>query len=56
MDIKEIEEMFSEMGLGTCEERDKLIKELSINMVDNPYDGKYEIKTCNNTLKAKQYA
>lgn len=56
MDIEKIQEMFSEMGLGTSEERDKLIKELSINMIDSSYDNKFEIKTCNNTLKAEQYA
>lgn len=56
MDLEEIQKMFSDMGLGTNEERDKIVKELSINMVDVSYDSDYEIKTCNNTLKAEQYA
>ena len=56
MDIDKIQEMFSEMGLGTSEEREKLIKELSINMIDNSYDNSFEIKTCNNTLKEELYA
>ena len=50
MDIKEIQKMFSEMGLGSTEQRDKLVKELSINMVDNTIDKNVEIKTCSNTL------
>lgn len=56
MDLVEIQEMFSEMGLGSSEERDKLVKELSINMVDSSYNDNYEIKTCGNTLKTEQYA
>ena len=56
MSSDEIQKMFAEMGLGTLEEREKLIKELSINMVDSSYENSFEIKTCNNTLKEKQYA
>lgn len=56
MDIEEIQKMFSEMGLGSTEQRDKLIKELSINMIDSSYDSNYEIITGNNTLKTESYA
>lgn len=56
MDKEEIQEMFSEMGLGSTEQRDKLVKELSINMVDSSYDTNYEIKTCSNTLNVERYA
>lgn len=49
MSPDEIQKMFSEMGLGTSEEREKLIKKLSINMVDSSYEDSFEIKTCNNT-------
>lgn len=56
MDIKEIQEMFSEIGLGSTEQRDKLVKELSINMVDGSYDTNYEIKTGCNTLTFEHYA
>lgn len=50
MDIKEIHKMFSEMGLGTSEERNKLVKDLSINMVDNSQDMSINSKISNNTL------
>lgn len=50
MDIEDIQKMFSEMELGSSEERDKMVKELSINMVDSNFDKSVEIKTCNNTL------
>lgn len=56
MDKDEIQKMFSEMGLGSTEQRDKLVKDLSINMVDSSYDENYEIITGNNTLKAERYA
>lgn len=56
MDIEEIQKMFSEMGLGSTEQRDKLVKDLSINMVDSSYDENYEIITGNNTLKVERYA
>ncbi len=56
MDVEEIQKMFSEMGLGSTEQRDKLIKDLSINMVDSSYDTNYEIKTYNNTLIPEHYA
>lgn len=50
MDIDTIQKMFSEMGLGSSEERNKLVKELSINMIDNNYDNNVKIKTSTNTL------
>lgn len=50
MDIKEIQKMFSEMGLGTSEERNKLVKDLSINMVENSYGMRVDSKISNNTL------
>ena len=56
MDIEEIQKMFTEMGLGSSEQRDKLVKDLSINMVDSSYDENYKIITGNNTLKAERYA
>ena len=51
MDIEEIQKMFSEMGLGSMEQRDKLVKDLSINMVDNTISKNNNIKNCTNTLK-----
>ena len=56
MDIDKIQEMFSEMGLGTSEQRDKMVKELSINMVDSNFDQNVEIKTSSNTLNSEHYA
>lgn len=56
MDNDKIQEMFSEMGLGSYEQRDKIVKELSINMVDSNFDQNVEIKTSNNTLNPKYYA
>ena len=56
MNINEIQHMFSEMGLETTEQREQLIKELSINMMDNNSDDNYEIKTSNNTLILEEYA
>ena len=50
MDIDRIQEMFTEMGLGSSEQRDKLVKELSINMLDGTLDHDVEIRTCRNTL------
>lgn len=56
MDIDKIQEMFSEMGLGSSEQRDKLVKELSINMIDSSYEQNVEIKTSSNTLNSDNYA
>lgn len=56
MDIDKIQEMFSEIGLGTSEQRDKMVKELSINLVDSNYDHTVEIKTSINTLNSEHYA
>ena len=56
MDIDTIQKMFSEMGLGSSEERNKLVKELSINMIDNNYDNNVKIKTSTNTLISQHYA
>ena len=56
MSSDEIQEMFSEMGLGTPEQRDKMVKELSINMVDSNFDQNVEIKTSSNTLNSEHYA
>lgn len=55
MDI-DIQEMFFEMGLGSLEQRDKMVKELSINIVDSSFDQKVEIKTSSNTLNKENYA
>lgn len=49
MDVNKIQKMFSEMGLGTSEQRDKIVHDLSINMIDSHYKGSENIKTCNNT-------
>lgn len=51
MDIEKIQEMFSEMGLGATEEREKLVKRLSINMVESAYKKNDNIVTSNNTSK-----
>lgn len=56
MDIDKIQEMFSEMGLGSSEQREKLVRELSINVIDGSYNENKNIKTCNNTLKTEHYA
>lgn len=56
MDINEIQQMFSEMGLGSSEERENLIKDLSINSIGNINDSIVEVKTCTNTLKSEHYA
>lgn len=56
MDIDEIQEMFSEMGLGSSEQRVKMVKDLSINMVDSSRDNHVEIKTISNTLNNEHYA
>lgn len=50
MDINEIQQMFSEMGLETTEQREQLIKDLSINLMDNNSDDNYKITISNNTL------
>lgn len=56
MDIDIIQEMFTEMGLGTSDKRDKMVRELSINMVDSSFDQNVEIKTSSNTLNNEHYA
>lgn len=56
MDIDKIQEMFSEMGLGSSEQRAKLVRELSINMINYSYQENKDIKTCNNTLISDHYA
>lgn len=56
MDIDKIQEMFSEMGLGSSEQRDKMVKDLSINMVDSNRDNHVEVKTISNTLNNERYA
>ncbi len=56
MNFEEIQEMFSEIGLGTLEQRNKLVKELSINMLDSTYDLNIEIKISNNTQINELYA
>ena len=53
MDIQEIQQMFSEMGLGTTEQREQLVKVLSINRMDDMSEDNYVITTCNNTLIAE---
>ena len=56
MDLKEIQKMFSDMGLGTQEQREKIVKELSINVVNRSFNENRNIKISNNTLKIEQYA
>jgi hypothetical protein len=56
MGQEEIQKMFSEMGLGSSEQRDKIVKELSINMVDSSFDQNVKIKTSSNTLNNERYA
>ncbi len=56
MDTKEIQQMFSEMGLGSFEQRDKLVKDLSINLDESNNESTFEIKICTNTLKTEHYA
>lgn len=51
MDIEIIQEMFSEMGLGSYEDREKLVKRLSINMVESACKKNDNIVTSNNTSK-----
>ena len=48
--------MFSEMGLGSFEQREKLVKDLSINLDDSNNESAFEIKTCTNTLKSEHNA
>ena len=48
--------MFSEMGLGSFEQRDKLVKDLSINLDESNNESTFEIKICTNTLKSEHYA
>lgn len=56
MDTKEIQQMFSDMGLGSSEQRDKLVRDLSINMLDSKDEAPVEIKTYGNTLKPEYHA
>lgn len=56
MDRDEIQKMFSEMGLGSSELRDKLVKDLSIDVVGTFFNESIEVETSNNTLKAVKYA
>lgn len=56
METKEIQQMFSEMGLGSFEQRDKLVKDLSINLDESNNESTFEIKICTNTLKSEHYA
>lgn len=56
MEIDKIQEMFSEMGLGSFEQRNKMVKELSIDIVDSSIDQNVEIKTISNTLNSEHYA
>lgn len=51
MDIDKIQDKFAKMGLGTPEQRAKLAKELSINLVDFSHKTNKELKIYNNTLK-----
>lgn len=48
--------MFSEMGLGSTEERDKMVKGLSINKFDGSFGQNVKIKTSSNTLNNERYA
>lgn len=56
MDTKEIEQMFMDMGLGSSEQREKLVRELSINMNSSNDEAHFEVRTCSNTLNPKKYA
>ena len=56
MDKDEIQKMFSEMGLGSSDLRDKLVKDLSIDVVSTFSNESIEVETSNNTLKAEFYA
>lgn len=56
MDKDEIQKMFSEMGLGSSDLRDKLVKDLSIDVVSTFSNESIEVATSNNTLKAELYA
>lgn len=56
MDLDTIQEMFSEMGLGSLEQREELVRKLSINLIDTSGSDNKNIKTCNNTLKVENYA
>lgn len=55
MRSEEIQQMFIDMGLGFSEQRDKLIKEFSINM-DSSQDSVIDIITRSNTLIPEHYA
>lgn len=55
MELEEIKQMFSEIGLGTSEQRDKIVKDLFINMVDSS-NSEYEVITSNNSLNSNNYA
>lgn len=55
MELEDIKQMFSEVGLGTSEQREKIVKDLFINMVDTS-NTEYEIITSNNSLNPNNYA
>ena len=56
MDIEDIQQMFSEMGLGASEVRDKIVRDLSIDMLSGSDEATYEIVTRSNTLKPEYHA
>ena len=56
MDTKEIQQMFSDMGLGSSEKRDKLVRDLSIKRTDSKDETPVEIKIYGNTLKPEYHA
>lgn len=56
MDTKEIQQMFSEMGLGSSEQRDKLVRDFSIYLVDSKDEAPVEIKIYGNTLNPEYHA
>ena len=56
MDTEEIQQMFIEMGLGSSEARDKIVRDLSINMITDNDETTYEVKTRSNTLKLEYHA
>ena len=56
MDIEEIQNMFSEMGLGTPEQREQYNRELSVKM-DDSHSAGYETVVSSNTISnSENYA
>ena len=55
LDLEEIQRLFTVMGLGTSEQRDCFVEQLSINMIGDSTQ-KTEIITLNNTLNTEHYA